>query len=255
MQPAGIFGSLEFGTNSKTGLGEWRRVQTEVKLEQGLYAACDAGKSECPSYLRHWRDALKSWRGTDEREQLERVNAYVNRNIRYTSDRSAFRSADFWASPLQSLKGRGDCEDYAIAKYESLKALGFSESRLRIVVVNDTRKNIGHAVLTVAMPDGAYVLDNQNPVPVQSRSISYYAPVYSINAAGRWINIATRQIAPAVAAGQAPVVAAAPAVKPGIQPATGDLKRILRPTISAGGVELVFTAGNRFAFPFAAGSD
>jgi predicted transglutaminase-like cysteine proteinase len=193
-QPVGVFGSLEFKTNATKGLAEWQRVQKQMSGEERIYADCDSGLATCPSYLRNWRRNLKSWSSVNETLQLELVNSWVNRTIRYTEDANAFGQRDYWASPKVSLKGRGDCEDYAIAKYASLKALGFGEDRMRIVIVNDTRKRIGHAVLSVKTMDGIYILDNQNIRPVLHQRISYYAPVYSINAAGRWINIATRQI-------------------------------------------------------------
>lgn len=189
-----MFGSLEFKTNATRGIAEWQRVQKQMSGEEKLYADCDAGLATCPSYLRDWRRNLKSWSSVKETQQLELINSWVNRTIRYTEDANAFGQSDYWASPKVSLKGRGDCEDYVIAKYASLKALGFGDDRMRIVIVTDTRKKIGHAVLSVRTADGVYILDNQNLRPVLHQQISYYAPVYSINAAGRWINIATRQI-------------------------------------------------------------
>ncbi len=192
--PFGVFGSLEFRTNAMKGLGEWRRVQSKMQGEQETYDDCDAGGQHCPAHLRDWRGKLKSWKASGETAQLRLVNSWINRKIRYADDSKAFGVKDFWASPAVSLKGRGDCEDYAIAKYASLKALGVSENRMRIVIVNDTRKKIGHAVLSVRTAKGVYILDNQNAEPVLHQRISHYAPVYSINAGGRWINIATRQI-------------------------------------------------------------
>ena len=192
--PFGIFGSFEIKTNATAGLGEWQNLQAQMPSDEKLYKECDAGAASCPQYLREWRKNLQSWASATETKKLELVNAWVNHAIHYTEDIKAFGQKDFWASPRLSLRGRGDCEDYALAKYVSLKALGFSEDRLRIVVVNDTRKNIGHAILSVRTAEGVYILDNQNVRPVLQQQISYYAPVYSINANGRWINIATRQI-------------------------------------------------------------
>ena len=44
------------------------------------------------------------------------------------------------------------------------------------------------------MDDGIYILDNQNRLPMLHQKISYYQPLYSMNAGGHWLNIATRQI-------------------------------------------------------------
>ena len=192
--PFGVFGSLEFVTNAEAGTDQWHRVQKRIASERQLYEACDAGKKSCPAYLAKWRNNLHDWKKLTKASQLELVNAWVNSTIHYTDDQVVFDRADYWASPAESLKGRGDCEDYAIAKYASLKALGFGEDKLRIVIVNDTRKNLGHAVLSVSTDDGLYILDNQNRLPVIHQKISYYQPLYSMNAGGHWLNIATRQI-------------------------------------------------------------
>jgi predicted transglutaminase-like cysteine proteinase len=192
--PFGIFGSLEFETNATAGMNQWQHVQSLMAAEQKLYRECDAGDRSCPAYLASWRKNLKSWSDESGAMQLSLVNAWVNQQIRYTDDNAVFNRADYWASPAQSLKGRGDCEDYAIAKYASLKAMGYSDDRMRIIIVNDTRKNLGHAVLSVRTAQGVYILDNQNPRPVLHQQILYYAPVSSFNASGRWINIATRSL-------------------------------------------------------------
>lgn len=192
--PFGVFGSLEFVTNAEAGTEQWHRVQKRITSERQLYDACDAGKKSCPAYLAKWRNNLHDWKNSNQASQLELVNAWVNSTIHYTDDQVVFGRADYWASPAESLKGRGDCEDYAIAKYASLKGLGFNEDRLRIIIVDDTRKNLGHAVLSVSMDDGIYILDNQNRLPVLHQKISYYQPLYSMNASGHWLNIATRQI-------------------------------------------------------------
>ena len=193
-QPLGVFGSLEFATNAPAGTEQWDKVQKRIAAEQPLYHDCDEAKSTCPAPLARWRNNLKEWKSRDQVQQLELVNGYVNHTIRYTSDEVAFGRADYWASPAESLKGRGDCEDYAIAKYASLLALGYTDAQLRIVIVKDTRKDLGHAVLSVTISGGMYILDNQNAYPVLQQHIAYYQPLYSMNARGHWLNIATRQI-------------------------------------------------------------
>ncbi|MFZ5673639.1 MAG: transglutaminase-like cysteine peptidase [Pseudomonadota bacterium] len=192
--PFGVFGSLEFATNAAKGLGEWKRVTAKLDAERAVYAGCDKGAKACPENLRQWRAILKSWSSLGQLAKLTAVNSYVNGRIRYSDDATLYGRADFWASPGQALGGRGDCEDYVIAKYESLRTLGFSEDDLRIVVLKDLRRGIGHAVLSVRTASGLYVLDNLKARPFLHDSVDYYAPVFSINREGRWINIATRKI-------------------------------------------------------------
>jgi predicted transglutaminase-like cysteine proteinase len=219
-QPAGVFGSLEFRTNATKGLDEWRNLLKRLAKEEPLYKECDAGKTRCPSYLRDWRDSMKSWAADDTLKKLAEVNSYINGRILYTDDGLAFGRSDVWATPAMSLKGRGDCEDYAIAKYETLRAMGFPEDSMRLVIVDDTRRKLGHAVLTVNTNRGLYVLDNLKPRPYLDGIATDYAPIYSVNRTGRWINIATRRLRPAVVASRSDEIVLAPVAE-------------LRPTLPA----------------------
>ena len=52
------------------------------------------------------------------------MNRFFN-NIRFRSDQKTWGKEDYWALPREFLnRGIGDCEDYAIAKYITLRRLG-----------------------------------------------------------------------------------------------------------------------------------
>lgn len=192
--PTGVFQSIEFETNATTGMGNWARAKRKISAEAASYVACDTGSSKCPTQLRSWRAKLTLWKSLSAETKLLHVNQFANAAIGYTDDRKAFRTADYWATPLESLKGRGDCEDYVLLKYVSLRSLGFFEDQLRIVIANDLESGVGHAVLSVRLGKENYILDNQDNRVLRHDSIKRYAPVYSVNANGRWINIATRDL-------------------------------------------------------------
>ena len=84
-------------------------------------AAAAAGRSARPwTSRRCWRPSTSSSTAASSSPTTPRSGA----------------SDDYWASPLETLdKGRGDCEDYAIAKYFSLLAAGVPVARLRLVYV------------------------------------------------------------------------------------------------------------------------
>ena len=48
----------------------------------------------------------------------------------YLEDLANYGLPDYWATPLQFLDRDGDCEDYAIAKFVSLRELGFAADEL-----------------------------------------------------------------------------------------------------------------------------
>lgn len=127
----------------------------------------------------------------DDEAQLAAVNSYFNRRIVFTADSEVWRQVDHWASPLELLaQGRGDCEDYAIAKYFSLLALGMPVARLRLVYV---RAQIGadsqaHMVLAYyAQPNAEpLILDNLISTVRPASRRPDLVPVFSFNSDGLW---------------------------------------------------------------------
>jgi predicted transglutaminase-like cysteine proteinase len=127
----------------------------------------------------------------DEEAQLAAVNTFFNRRIVFRDDAQVWGQVDHWTSPLELLdKGEGDCEDYAIAKYFSLLALGVPVQRLRLVYVRAQigGESVAHMVLAVyAQPDAEpLILDNLvGSVRPASRRPDL-TPVFSFNSEGLW---------------------------------------------------------------------
>ncbi|WP_320201657.1 transglutaminase-like cysteine peptidase [Agrobacterium sp. rho-13.3] len=92
----------------------------------------------------------------DALELLNKVNRQVNAAIRPAEDSVVYGRSNFWSLPKD---GRGDCEDYAMAKTKALMDAGFPANKMSISVVLD-RSGGNHAVLMVRLSDGDYVLDN-----------------------------------------------------------------------------------------------
>jgi predicted transglutaminase-like cysteine proteinase len=100
-----------------------------------------------------------------EAEKLQAVNAFFNRHIRYGEDIEVWGQLDYWASPLETLeRGAGDCEDFALAKYFTLRLLGIAENNLRLVYSTLSSANQAHMVLGFWPDKGAapLLLDNLN---------------------------------------------------------------------------------------------
>lgn len=129
--------------------------------------------------------SLSAQTGASEMVKLEAVNSYYNK-VRYIEDQQNYGVSDYWATPDEFMARGGDCEDYVIAKYAALKALGFSESQLRLAVVQDTWKGIPHAVLVVYTSEGVKFLDNQYKTVRDADGFTRYRPIYSINSTGWW---------------------------------------------------------------------
>lgn len=96
------------------------------------------------------------------RARIGEINRAVNLAIRPSDDFRRFGTPDRWTSPLETLRSeRGDCEDYAIAKFALLRAAGFADADLRLVIVRLPRARVDHAVLAVRHEGGWLILDNR----------------------------------------------------------------------------------------------
>ena len=126
-------------------------------------------------------------------ELLRYVNSFWNA-WPYKEDMANWGKNDYWAIPAEFLKKSGDCEDYSIIKYFTLKELGVPADTMRIVVVRDTIRNFAHAVLAVYMNGDAYILDNLSAAVLSHGRLRQYMPQYSVNESSRWAHLKGRKL-------------------------------------------------------------
>ncbi len=175
-----LFGTKEIASAGLKLFPKWRGVMDRFVDE----------KAKCFNPLcnqEYWRKVLDELAGADRRTQLDRINREMNEKL-YVTDPINWGVPDYWATPFQFNRKNGDCEDYAIAKFMALRALGFENAEMRIVVLNDLNLRIGHAVLVVYVDSQALVLDNQIKTIVPADTIRHYQPVYSVNEDGWWLH-------------------------------------------------------------------
>ncbi|WP_228028204.1 transglutaminase-like cysteine peptidase [Chitinibacter fontanus] len=148
---------------------------------------------EAKKRLSSWQELLSTGAKGDELARLNAVNNFFNERIIFAPDRQVWGVEDYWATPVEFLgRGAGDCEDFAIAKYFSLLALGVSESKLRITYVQASGHgpaNLAHMVLTYYPSPSAVplVLDNLIPEIKPASQRPDLTPVYGFNGQGLWL--------------------------------------------------------------------
>jgi predicted transglutaminase-like cysteine proteinase len=182
---ASFLGTVETRFNDVRPLTAWRSVLDRASREADAAAAgdCPAPSRGCP--YQSWVAFIEDIRGLSRRRQLQRVNDYLNRQ-RYIADSANYAVQDFWASPGEFLLRGGDCEDYAIAKYFSLKRLGWSDQDLRLVLVMDTALAQSHAVLVARHRGRIWLLDNRVGRVIDIEEADHYQPMFSVNATTWW---------------------------------------------------------------------
>ncbi|WP_137818502.1 transglutaminase-like cysteine peptidase [Pseudomonas sp. 2FG] len=135
------------------------------RLERILHKAEKRYGRQSPTTdrLLSWSDLIESSQHLPEIEKLHAVNRYFNHHVRFSTDIALWKQSDYWATPIETLvKGAGDCEDFSLAKYFTLRQLGVAEEKLRIAYAKVLKSNQAHMVLTYYSTPSAepLVLDN-----------------------------------------------------------------------------------------------
>jgi predicted transglutaminase-like cysteine proteinase len=182
----GLFGTEEVRTVNLTPFPKWTGTLVRFRSETGDGEACGNDRLTRCEHAR-WQTFIDHLREKSPIEQIRAVNREMNRH-RYILDPVNYGVADYWATPFQFLRLDGDCEDYAIAKFMALRALGFDNDALRIVVLRDLNLKLAHAILVVYHEGRILVLDNQIPDIVEASVIRHYRPIYSVNETAWWLH-------------------------------------------------------------------
>lgn len=139
--------------------------------------------------LEQWQSLEKLAAKAPVRRQLRLVNSFFNQ-AEFVNDIEHWGEEDYWATPVELLATNGgDCEDFSIAKYLTLRSLGVPDDQLRITYVKALELNQAHMVLAwYPEPDAdPLVLDNLiNDIKPASQRDDL-EPVYSFNGEGLWL--------------------------------------------------------------------
>lgn len=192
-----LFGTSETRSDNLKPFTKWTGVLERIHADRYRESAACAPAGSARCRVQDWQAFLATLGGKPRQEQVEAVNRYMNRHA-YIEDLPNYGVPDYWATPREFFSKDGDCEDYAIAKYVSLRQLGFAESQLRIVVLQDLNLNVAHAVLVVYLDGKTLMLDNQIKHVIETEKVRHYRPLFSINERSWWLHKRTE---PQVASG------------------------------------------------------
>jgi predicted transglutaminase-like cysteine proteinase len=134
---------------------KWHGVVVQIRAESEILAACAATGANCPKAAARFLAIVEGARKRSGLARFGEINRAVNLSIRPMSDLAQHGVEDRWTSPLETLTaGAGDCEDYAIAKYVALQAVGISKTDVRLVIVRDMAAQQDHAVVAARLDGG-----------------------------------------------------------------------------------------------------
>jgi predicted transglutaminase-like cysteine proteinase len=152
----------------------------------------EAGRS-----VKTWQELLQNLKDQPIDKQLSGVNDFFNRRIAFAEDMDIWGVPDYWATPFETMaKRRGDCEDFSIAKYVSLRLLGISDDKLRLIYVSARLGGAMGQLSQAHMVLGYYpepeaeplILDNLLSEIRPASQRRDLQPVFSFNSAGLWVS-------------------------------------------------------------------
>ncbi len=161
-----------------------RTVAQERFGEKGLQAIED------------WRSFLNKTANQTLSKRLKRVNDFINLRTQYVEDTQLWGKTDYWATPLETLGGgAGDCEDFALAKFLSLRLLGVPAANMRMTYVRAQLPDVkplrsrAHMVLSY-YPDKnsvPLILDSLTAEILPASKRPDLKPVFSFNSEALWV--------------------------------------------------------------------
>ncbi|MCI5061094.1 MAG: transglutaminase-like cysteine peptidase [Alphaproteobacteria bacterium] len=157
-------------------LPQWQETLQQYQIERYTH---QTRKSQ------NWAAFIDSLRDDSPIRQLLKVNLWFN-GFPYKQDNWVYSANDHWASPAEFLENGGDCEDFSIIKYLTLRRLGFPANSMKIAIVYDIYSGTDHAFLVVEHGDEEYVLDNRENMTVASHYTERYKPYYAFNEEQIW---------------------------------------------------------------------
>ncbi|OOE99463.1 transglutaminase-like cysteine peptidase [Salinivibrio sp. IB643] len=136
-----------------------------------------------------WRNMVENSQDLSELDKLDRVNDFFNQ-LYFVDDIDLWGQKDYWATPLEFLgAAAGDCEDFSIAKYFSLRELGIDDKKLRLVYVKAIRLDQFHMVVAYYPTPSSepVLLDNLDPKIKRASLRRDLLPIYSFNGSRLWL--------------------------------------------------------------------
>lgn len=144
---------------------------------------CTQVFNNCPQ--REWRKMLAKAKGDSPADQLNDVNRFLNL-FDYVPDTVNWGGIDYWETPREFFNKGGECKDYSISKYFTLRILGWPSDKLWIIILQDLNLGVTHAILAAKLDDRTLILDNQVPDLVDQSRIRHYKPIFGLGESG-WV--------------------------------------------------------------------
>ena len=136
--------------------------------------------------IESWLKLVKTMSEFGAKGQIAGINNFINAQVN-VAPIAAYGKANKWATPARYFSCEDHSENYAIAKYLSLRLLGFHSERLRVVWLRSKGRNSQssklsqHVVLMVKLADQTFVLDSRLNKITTDDMLQKEQPICSLN--------------------------------------------------------------------------
>jgi predicted transglutaminase-like cysteine proteinase len=166
-------------------LTKWRGVEAGIRADDEIMARCRENNERCPTAAQSFLSIVAQGRALTGRARIGVINRAINLAIKPMSDLAQWGVPDRWSAPLETFgTGRGDCEDYAIAKYVALTAAGVAAADVKLVIVRNTAADEDHAIVAVRLDGHWIMLDNRGLTLVEDRAMPEVIPLFVLDGDG-----------------------------------------------------------------------
>jgi len=173
------FGLAAVGVASGDVLTKWSGVEADIRAENEILAHCRDSAEQCPAAAQNFLAIIAQGRARTGRARIGVINRAVNMAIQPARDPA------HWRAPLDTLSlGRGDCKDYAIAKYVALMAAGVAAQDVKLIIVRNLAAGEDHAVVGVRDEGNWIVLDNRWLTLVEDIDMPKVIPLFVLDEQG-----------------------------------------------------------------------
>lgn len=155
---------------------KWSEVEKQIQADRQTLADCRIRPATCTPAAERLLSIIDEGHGRVDIPRIGLINRGINMAIQPR------RAEDRWNGALETFTtGRGDCKDYAIAKYVALLEAGIPEIDLRIVIVHLRATNENHAIVAVRFDDEWITLDNRTLILVRDVEMPLVTPLFVID--------------------------------------------------------------------------
>ena len=132
------------------------------------------------SQIKSWQKLVETLTPFGAKGQIAGINSFIN-SLADVAAIASYGKANNWAAPTRYIRCEDRSEKYAVAKYLSLRLLGFHAERLRIVWLRAKDGKPQHAVLMVQLADQSFVLDSRTDKITTDDMLKKERPICSLN--------------------------------------------------------------------------